>query len=82
VELNGAQLLVLVKVTVVLPPAADGAPTLLLVNEPPQPPLADAVANQTANLALIIACVCPKVSVWFIGQFSTTVGGAVTVKVA
>lgn len=79
---NGAQVLVLVNVTVVLPPVAGGAPTLLLVNEPPQPPLADAVASQLAKAVLIAACVCPKASVGLVGQVNTTVGAAGTVKVA
>ncbi len=79
---NGAQVLVLVNVTVTLPPVAGGAPVLLLVKVPPQPPLADAIANHVANLASIAACVWPKASVWFVGQVSITVGAAGTVKVA
>ena len=55
---------------------------LLLVKAPLQPPLPVAVANHVANLALMAACVCPKASNWLVGQFSTTVGGAATVKVA
>ena len=42
-----------VKVTVVEPPQASGAPELLLVKTPLQPPEAEAVANQVANEALI-----------------------------
>lgn len=43
VVVSGAQVLVKVKVTVVLPPQADGAPVLLFVKTPLQPPLAVAV---------------------------------------
>jgi hypothetical protein len=82
VVVNGAQVLVLVNVTVVEPPVAGGAPVLSLVNVPPHPPLADAVASQAAKAALICACVCPKASVWLVGQVSTTGGGAGTVNVA
>lgn len=78
---NGAQVLVLVNVTVTLPPVAGGAVGLPLVNVPPQPPLAVAVANHVANLVLMAACVCPKASFWFVGQVSDTVGAAGTVKV-
>ena len=45
---NGAQVLVYVKVTVVAPPQLDGAPVLLLVKTPLHPPLAEAVANHAA----------------------------------
>ena len=69
-------------VTVVEPPQIGGAPVLLLVSEPPQPPLAVTVASHVANLALMAACVWPKASVWFVGQVSDTVGAAGTVKVA
>lgn len=79
---NGAQVLVLVNMTVTLPPVAGGATVALLVNEPPQPPVPEAVANHAANLASIAACVWPKASVWFAGQASITVGAAGTVKVA
>ena len=79
---SGAQVLVLVKVTVTLPPVAGGAPVLLLVKVPPQPPVPEAVANHAANLASMAACVWPKASVWFVGQVSDTVGAAGTVKVA
>ena len=78
----GAQLLVYVNVTVVEPPVAAGAPVLLFVNTPLHPPLPEAVANQLANAAFTAACVCPEVSVVFIGHVNTTVGGAATVKVA
>jgi hypothetical protein len=69
-----------VKVTVVDPPEADGAPVLLLVSTPLHPPLAVAVANQVLNWVLMADCVCPAPMVVFVGQFSTTGGG--TVKVA
>jgi hypothetical protein len=71
-----------VKVTVLVPPEAGGAPALLLVSTPLQPPLPATVANHVANLALMAACVWPKASVWFVGQVSDTVGAAATVKVA
>jgi hypothetical protein len=51
------QSLVLVNVTVVLPPQNEGAPVLLLVKMPLQPPLALAVASQLAKAVLTAACV-------------------------
>jgi hypothetical protein len=53
---------------------------LLLVKTPLQPPDAVAVANHAAKLVLIAACVWQAAAVVLIGQVSTTVGGAVTVK--
>jgi hypothetical protein len=83
VVVNGAQLLVLVKVTVLLPPEASGAPVLSFVSTIlPQPPLAFAVANQVENAELIAACVCPKASILLVGQLSITVGAGGIVKVA
>jgi hypothetical protein len=55
---------------------------LLLVNAPPQPPLALAVANQVAKAALTAVCVWQAGVVVLTGQVSTTVGGAATVKLA
>ena len=78
----GAQLLVYVNVTVVEPPVAAGAPVLLLVNTPLQPPLADAVASHVAKAAFTAACVWPEAVVVLVGQVNTTVGAAATVKVA
>ena len=78
----GAQLLVYVKVTVVEPPQAGGAPWLLFVNTPLQPPLALAVPSQVVKAEFTAACVWQEVAVVFTGQLSTTVGGAVTVNVA
>ena len=78
----GAQLFVYVKVTVVEPPQAEGAPTLLLVKTPLQPPLADAVANQVEKAVLIAACDWQAAAVVFVGQVRLTVGAAGTVKVA
>jgi hypothetical protein len=78
----GAQVLVYVKVTVVDPPHAEGAPVLLLVKPPLQPPLAVAVANQVAKAVFTAACVWQAAVVVFIGQVSTTVGDAGTVNVA
>ena len=70
------------KVTVVEPPQAAGAPVLLLVRTPLQPPLALAVASQVAKAAFTAACVWQAAVVVFVGQVSTTVGGVATVKVA
>ena len=53
---NGAQVLLYVNVTVVDPPHASGAPVLLLVSIPLQPPDPLAVASQVANAALMAAC--------------------------
>ena len=55
---------------------------MLLVKTPLQPPLALAVASQVANAALPAACVWQAAVVVLVGQVSTTVGGAATVKVA
>ena len=66
-------------VTVVDPPQAEGAPVLLLVNTPLQPPLADAVASHAANCAFTAACVWQAVAVVLVGQVKVTVGGAATV---
>ena len=65
-----------------LPPQASGAPVLLFVNAPLQPPLALAVASQVAKAVFIAACVWQAAVVVFCGQVSATVGGAATVKVA
>ena len=69
-------------VTVVEPPQAEGAPVLLLVSTPLQPPVLEAVANQVANAASTAACVWQAVTVVFTGQVNITGGGAVTVNVA
>jgi hypothetical protein len=63
VVVSGAQLLAYVNVTVVEPPAAAGAPVLLFVRVPLQPPEALAVASHVAKAAFTAACVCPKVTV-------------------
>jgi hypothetical protein len=70
-----------VKVTVVLPPQADGAPVLLFVKTPLQPPLALAVANHVAKAVFTAACVWQAAVVVFVGQVSTT-GDEATVNVA
>ncbi len=70
------------KVTVVLPPVAGGAPVLLLEITPLQPPLPLTVPSHVAKAAFICACVWPNGSVWLVGQFKTTGGGAETVNVA
>ena len=53
----------------------------MLVKTPLHPPLAEAVANHVANVALTAPCVRHAVVVVFTGQVNTTVGGAGTVKV-
>ncbi len=68
-------------VTTVLPPQLDGAPMLSLVSVPLQPPLAFAAFSHAENCALIAACVWQEATVVLIGQLSTTVGAAGTVKV-
>jgi Flp pilus assembly protein TadG len=57
VVVNGAQELVYVQVTVVLPPHANGAPVLLLVNTALHPPVNVVVVNHVAKAVLIAACV-------------------------
>ena len=64
------------------PPQAKGAPVLSLVNTPLQTPLAEALASQVVNAVLIAACDWQAATVVFVGQVSTTVGAAGTVKVA
>ena len=75
-------MLVYVNVTVVEPPQADGAPVLLFVNTPLQPPEAEAVANHVAKALFTAACVWQAAVVVFVGQVSTTLGAAGTVKIA
>ena len=82
VVVNGAQVLVYVKVTVVEPPQADGAPVLLFVNTPLQPPVPLAVANQVEKAVFTAACVWQAAAVVFVGQVSTIGGTDETVKVA
>jgi hypothetical protein len=67
---------------VVEPPQALGAPVLLFVKTPLQPPLALAVASQVEKAVLTAACVWQAANVVLVGQVSTTVGAAGTVKVA
>lgn len=55
-----------------LPPHAAGAPTLLLVSTPLQPPDALAVANHVVNAALTAAWDWHDATVVFVGQFNTT----------
>jgi len=69
---------VAVKVTVVAPPHAAGAPVLLLLTEEAlQPAEVVAVPNQVAKAALIAACVWQEASVAGAGQLITN--GAATV---
>ena len=70
------------KVTVVEPPQAAGAPVLLFVNTPPQPPVPEAVANQAAKAASTVAWVWQAAVVVLFGQINTTGGATATVKVA
>ena len=63
------------------PPHAAGAPVLLFVKTPLQPPLAVAVASQVLKAAFTAAWVWQAATVVLVGQVSTTGGGAVTVKV-
>jgi hypothetical protein len=82
VVVNGAQELVYVNVTVVEPPQALGAPVLLFVRTPLQPPLAVAVASHVANAVLTAACEVQACKVVLIGQVSVAGGTEETVKVA
>jgi hypothetical protein len=59
---------------------AGGAPVLLLLKTPLQPPVPLAVANQAAKAAFTCACDCPKATVAFVGQVSTGAVGAGIVK--
>ena len=54
----------------------------LLVDTPLQPPLPEAVASQVAKAEFTAACVWQAAVVVLVGQVSTTVGAAGTVKVA
>jgi hypothetical protein len=53
----GAQLLVQVNVTVVVPPQLDGAAPALLITAPLHPPLPLAVPSHAVNSAFTCACV-------------------------
>ena len=55
---------------------------MLFVKTPLQPPLAVAVASHAVNCALTAAWVWQEATVVFVGQVSTIVGAAGTVKVA
>ena len=63
------------------PPQAKGAPVLLFVNIPLQPPLAETVANQVEKAVFTAACVWQAATVVLVGQVRTT-GAADTVKIA
>jgi hypothetical protein len=71
-----------VKVTVVEPPQAEGAPVLLFVNTPLQPPVPETVASQLAKAVFTAACVWQASTVLFTGQVSVAGGIEETVKVA
>jgi hypothetical protein len=64
------------------PPQAAGAPVLLFVKTPLQPPLALAVASQAVKAEFTAACIWQAAAVVFVGQVSTTGGATDTVKVA
>ena len=70
------------KVTVVEPPQAAGAPVLLLVKTPLQPPLADAVANQLVKAAFTEPCVWQAATVVLVGQVNEGAGTTVMEPVA
>ena len=72
VVVNGVQLLLYVNITVVEPPHAGGAPMLLLVKTPLQPPDADALANQALNAASMAVCVWHAATVVLVGQVKIT----------
>src|SRR5438552_10766959 len=76
------QVLVYVKVTVVLPPQAFGAPVLLLLREPLHPPLELAVASQLVNAVFISPYVRHEPAGVLVGQLSDTAGAAATANVA
>jgi hypothetical protein len=82
-EVNGAQSLAYVHVTVVDPPVAEGATGEEgdVVMVPLQPPLAVVVRSHAANEALMADWVCPGASVLSDAQLNTTAAGAVTVKI-
>jgi hypothetical protein len=77
---RGVQVLVYVKVTVVEPPHANGAPVLLSVKTPPQPPLAETDASQLLKEVLIADCDWHELSVTSAGQVSVTGVSVPTVK--
>jgi hypothetical protein len=82
VVVNGAHVLVYVNVTVVAPPQADGAPVLLFVKTPLQPPVPDAVANHALKALFTCACVKQAAVLVFTGHVIDTIGGDGTVNVA
>jgi hypothetical protein len=77
-----SQLLVAVKVTVLEPPQASGAPLLLLLMPVLHPPLALAVASHAANAASTSVCDRLADIVVFWAQVNTTGGAFVTWNVA
>ena len=64
------------------PPQKDGAPVLLFVKTPPQPPVPLAVASQAAKAVFTAGWVWQAPVVVFTGQVKTTGGFDKTVKVA
>jgi hypothetical protein len=83
VVVNGAQLLVYVNVTTLLPPQASGpvVPPLLL-KAPLHPPLETAVASHAVKAAFTCACERLEAIVVLAGQVRRTAGGLLTVKEA
>jgi hypothetical protein len=82
VHLTGSsQSLVTSHVTVCVPPHADGAPALLFVSTPLQPPVNVADASQLSKAVFTAAWDWQGSTVRLVAQFSNTAGAAVTVKV-
>lgn len=70
-----------VKVTVVEPPQAGGAPVLLFVKTAPQPPVKLASNNHSPNAASIAAWVWPAGVVTLLGQVKVATGPTCQVNV-
>ena len=70
------------KVTVALPPHANGAPWLLLVNCGLHPPLTVTLFNHAAYSAFTASCVWQLATVSGLAGVNVAVGAVGTVKVA
>ena len=64
------------------PPQAAGAPVLLFVKTPLQPPVAETVANQVVKAVLIAAWDWQAATVVFVGQVTEGAGATVMEPVA
>ena len=64
------------------PPQAEGAPVLLFVKTPLQPPVPEAVANQVEKAVLIAAWDWQAAAVVLVGQVTEGAGTTVMVPVA